>query len=190
MPRLPLMNSTAGLPPAQKSVAEAVLKVFGHIRGPFSVLLHSPRLAEQLLPLVTFVRDGNIVEPRLRFVGILTAVRESRAEYVWAAQVEQARKNGIREELIDAIREDRAPTALSPDEGEVMTYVRDLLRTKRIPAPVFQTLERKYSPQWLVELTAIVNFFAFVSGICNAFEVPPPAGGDSLTRQSTDDARG
>jgi alkylhydroperoxidase family enzyme len=89
--------------------------------------------------------------------------------------------------LIDTIREDRDPTALSPDEREIMTYVRDLLRTKRIPAPVFQALERKYSSQWLVELTGIVNFFAFVSGIRNAFEVPPPAGGDSLPRQSTND---
>src|SRR3954462_5581996 len=119
MPRLPLITSTTDLAPAQQAAAEAVLKVFGHVRGPFSVLLHSPKLAEQLLPLVTFVRHDNVVEPRLRFVGILTAVRESRADYVWAAQVEQARRNGIREEVIDIIREEREPTALATDEREI-----------------------------------------------------------------------
>ena len=180
MARLPLITSTTGLPPAQQAAAESVLKVFGHVRGPFSVLLHSPKLAQELLPLVTFVRQDNVVESRLRFVGILTAVRESRAEYVWAAQVEQARKNGIREAVIEAIREDREPTALAADEREIMIYVRELLRTKCVSEAVFEAVRSKYSVQWLVELTAIVNFFVFVSGICNAFEVPPPAGGHKL----------
>ena len=180
MARLPALASPSELAAEQQSAAEAVLKVFGHIRGPFSMLLHSPRLAQQLLPLVTFVREANIVEPRLRFAAILTAVRESRAEYVWAAQVEQARKNGMREDFIDALRSDADAAKLSPEEHDVVAYVRQLLRSKRVDQATFERLERKYSAQWLVELTAIVNFFVFVSGICNAFEVPAPAGGDKL----------
>src|SRR6185369_8218382 len=104
MPRLTAITSKPALPAEHQHVADAVVKVFGHIRGPFSMLLHSPALAERLLPLVTFVREDTIVEPKLRFVAILAAVREREANYVWAAQVEQARKNGIREELIDLIR--------------------------------------------------------------------------------------
>jgi len=184
MPRLPAVTATSDLSPEQHAAAEAVLKVFGHIRGPFSMLLHSPRLAEQLLPLVTFVRETNIVEPRLRFVGILTAVRESRADYVWAAQVEQARKNGIREEVIDLIRRGGDPGGLAAAEREIMMYTQKLLRAKRVDQSTFEMLGRKYSAQWLVELTAIVNFFAFVSGICNAFEVDPPVAGDKLRREA------
>jgi 4-carboxymuconolactone decarboxylase len=180
MARIPLITTTVDLTPAQQTVAAAVLKVFGHIRGPFSVLLHSPQLAEQLLPLVTFVRQDNVVDARLRFVGILTAVRENRADYVWAAQVEQARKNGIRDEVIEVIRDGRDPAALAADEREIMTYVRELLGTKRVTDALFNSIRSQYGVQWLVELTAIVNFFAFVSGICNAFEVPPPPGGDKL----------
>jgi 4-carboxymuconolactone decarboxylase len=184
MPRLPAVTAKSDLSPEQRPAAESVLKVFGHIRGPFSMLLHSPRLAEQLLPLVTFVRETNVVEPRLRFVGILTAVRESGADYVWAAQVEQARKNGIGEEVIDLIRAGGDPDGLAADEREIVAYTRQLLRAKRVEQATFETLGRKYNAQWLVELTAIVNFFAFVSGICNAFEVEPPAGGDKLRRET------
>ena len=184
MPRLPAVTAKSELSPEQRAAAEAVLKVFGHIRGPFSMLLHSPRLAEQLLPLVTFVRETNIVEPRLRFVGILAAVRESGAEYVWAAQVEQARRNGVREEVIDLIRAGADPARLAPEERDVMLYARQLLRTKKVEQSVFEALERKYTAQWLVELTAIINFFSFVSGICNAFEVEPPVGGDPLRREA------
>ena len=184
MPRLPAVTAKSDLTPDQRAAADAVLKVFGHIRGPFSMLLHSPRLAEQLLPLVTFVRETNVVDPKLRFVGILTAVRENGANYVWAAQVEQARKNGIREEVIDLIRAGGDPAGLAPDEREIVIYTRQLLRGKRVEDAAYETLARKYTAQWLVELTAIVNFFAFVSGICNAFEVEPPAGGDKLRQEA------
>jgi 4-carboxymuconolactone decarboxylase len=184
MPRLPAVTAKSDLCPEQRSAAEGVLKIFGHIRGPFSMLLHSPNLAEQLLPLVTFVRETNVVEPRLRFVGILAAVRECGADYVWAAQVEQARKNGIREEVIDLIRAREDPARLAGDEREIIVYVRQLLGKNRVEQAVFDTLARKYSAQWLVELTTIVNFFAFVSGICNAFEVEPPASGDKLQRDA------
>ena len=182
MPRLTAITSRSELPAGQQAVADAVVKVFGHIRGPFSMLLHSPALAERLLPMVTFVRLDTIVEPRLRFVAILTAAREGGAAYVWAAQVAQARTNGIREELIDLIRANGDPGKLPAEEREVMTYTRQLMRTQRVEQAAFDALERKYGAQWLVELTASAQFFAFVSGICNAFEVAPPADGDRLPR--------
>lgn len=180
MPRLTPITAKSELPVEHQGVADAVLNVFGRIRGPFSMLLHSPRLAERLLPMVTFVREDTIVEPRLRFAAILTAARESGADYVWAAQVEQARRNGIREELIDLIRANGNAQRLPADERETVDYVRQLMREKRVELETFEALESKYSAQWLVELTAIVSFFGFVSGICNAFEVAPPPGGDRL----------
>jgi hypothetical protein len=34
--------------------------------------------------------------------------------------------------------------------------------------------------QWLVELTAAANYFAFLSGMVNAFDVPAPPDGDRM----------
>lgn len=180
MPRIDPITSQSALAREQQSAADAVLKVFGHIRGPFSMLLHSPELAHQLLPLVTFVREGSVIEPNLRFAGILTAARERDAAYVWAAQVEQAHKIGIRRELIDLIRAKGDPAKLPEDERDVVNYVRQLMRTNRVETATFAALQKTHDAQWMVELTAIVNFFAFVAGICNAFEVAPPEGGDAI----------
>jgi hypothetical protein len=69
-----------------------VLKVFGAVRGPFSMMLHSPEMAKRMLPLVPFFRDESVVEGKLRSVGVLAAVREREAAYVWAAQVAAARR--------------------------------------------------------------------------------------------------
>lgn len=181
MPRLEAITAKSALPPEHQHVADAVLEVFGHIRGPFSVLLHSPKLAEQLLPIVTFVRHGSVVPANVRFAAILTAAREHDANYVWAAQVEQARKNGIREELIDLVRAKGDLSKLPQDEREVVTYMRQLVRDHRVDQTVFDALKAKYSAQWIVELTAVASFFGFVGAICNALEVPPPAGGDRFS---------
>ena len=180
MPRLTPITQKSALPENQQYVADKVVEVFGHIRGPFSMLLHSPQVAEKLLPLVRVCRSDNTVDPRLRFAAILAAVREGEAAYVWAAQVEQARKNGMREELIDIMRARGESSKLPPDEREVVDYVRQLVRDKRVDDAKVAALKDKYGAQWLVELTAIVAFFGFVSTICNAFDVEPPAGLDKL----------
>src|SRR2546427_1054576 len=104
MPRIAPVTVKADVPAEHHAVVDEVVKVFGGIRGPFSILLHSPKLAERLLKLVTFNREDNVVEPKLRSVAILSAVREREAAYVWAAQVGAARPPGLPEEGIDLIR--------------------------------------------------------------------------------------
>ena len=85
--RIPPVTGTSDVAPEHHRVVDAVVEVFGNVRGPMSVLLHSPVLAERVLSLVTFFRDHSVVEGRLRSLAILTAVRERQAAYVWAAQV-------------------------------------------------------------------------------------------------------
>jgi len=133
-------------------------------------------------PLVTFNRENNVVEPKLRSVAILSAVREREAAYVWAAQVGAARRAGLREEVIDLIRAKGDPAALSDEERDTVTYVRQLMRTNRVDQAVFDRLKSRHDAQWMVELTEVANYFAFLSGMVNPFEVPAPPDGDKLPR--------
>jgi len=71
MPRIAPITGKSDVPAKYHGVVDDVIKVFGGIRGPFSILLHSPNLAERLLKLVTFNREDNVVEPKLRSVAIL-----------------------------------------------------------------------------------------------------------------------
>jgi 4-carboxymuconolactone decarboxylase len=180
MPRVAPITGKSDVPADHHAVVEAVTKVFGNVRGPFSMLLHSPKLAERVLPLVTFFRDESVVEPALRSVAILTAVREREAAYVWAAQVGAARRNGLAEPVIDLIRAKGDPGTLPADERDIITYTRQLMRTNRVDQAVFDALRNRHSVQWLVELTAAANYFALLSGIVNAFEVAAPPDGDKL----------
>ena len=161
-------------------VVDEVIKVFGGVRGPFSIMLKSPKLAERVLPLVTFFREGSVVEGRLRLHAILAAVRERQAAYVWAAQVGAARRAGVPEATIDLLRAKGDPARLSEDERDIITYTRQLMRTNRVDRAVLERLKNRHGEQWLVELTAAANYFGFLSGMVNAFEVPAPPDGDKL----------
>ena len=180
MPRVTPVTGKADVPAEHHAVVDAVVKVFGGVRGPFSVLLHSPKLAERMLPLVTCFRDDSVVDAKLRSVAILTAVREREAAYVWSAQVGAARRNGVGDEVIDLIRAKGDPAKLPAEVREIVTYTRQLLRTNRVDQAVFDSLRKRHNEQWLVELTAAANYFALLSGLVNAFEVAAPPDGDKL----------
>jgi 4-carboxymuconolactone decarboxylase len=180
MPRVAPITGKSDVPSSHHAVVDGVMKVFGNVRGPFSMLLHSPKLAERLLPLVTFFRDESVVDAKLRSIAILSAVREREAAYVWAAQVGAARRNGLREEVIDLLRAKGDPGKLPAEERDIVTYVRQLMRTNRVDQAVFDALKNRHDAQWMVELTAAANYFAMLSGVVNAFEVAAPADGDKL----------
>ena len=180
MPRVAPVSGKADVPAEYHHVVDQVVEVFGNVRGPFSMLLHSPKLAERLLKLVTFNRDESVVEPKLRSLAILAAVREREAAYVWSAQVGAARRGGVREELIDLLRAKGDTAGLAPEERDIIDYTRQLMRTNRTDRAVFDRLKDRFGVQWLLELTAAANYFAFLSGIVNAFEVPAPPDGDKL----------
>ena len=132
MPRVTPIAGKADVAPEHQAVVDDVLKVFGAVRGPFSMMLHSPEMTKRVLPMVPFFRDESMVDPKLRSVAILAAVREREAAYVWAAQVGAARRNGLREEAIDVLRAKGDAGKLSAEERDIVTYVRQLMRTNRV----------------------------------------------------------
>jgi 4-carboxymuconolactone decarboxylase len=180
MPRVAPITGKADVPAEHHAVVDGVLKVFGQVRGPFSVLLHSPKLAQRMLSLGDFYREESIVEPKLRSLAILVAARERQGAYVWAAQVGAARRAGVREEAIDLIRAKADPGKFPLEEREIVTYAEQLMRTNRVDQAAFDALRKRYSVQWLVELTAAANYYGLLCGIVSAFEVSPPPDGDKL----------
>ena len=180
MPRLKPVTGKAEVPTEHHAVVDKVEKTFGAVRGPFSMLLHSPKLADRLLPLVHFFRDESVVDAKLRSVAILAAVREREAAYVWSAQVAAARRNGLAEDVIDLLRAKGDAGKLGAEERDVVSYVRQLMRTNKVDQKTFDALKGRHDEQWMIEMTAAANYFAFLSGVVNAFEVAAPADGDKL----------
>ena len=180
MPRIPLKTGKTDVPADYHHVVDGVMEVFGAVRGPFGVLLHSPALAELLLPLVPFVREKSVVADLPRMLAVLAAVREREAKYVWGAQVGYARRVNLPEDLIDLIRAKGDTAGLPEDQRDVIDYARQLMRTNRCDQALFDRLNKKHGGQWMVEMTASMNFYAFLCGMTNAFDVPVTEGLEKL----------
>ena len=181
MPRVAPITGKSDVPAEYHNVVDAVLQVFGQVRGPFSMLLHSPKLAERVLNLGNFFRSNeSIVDAKDRSLAILVAAREREGAYVWAAQVAAARRAGVREEAIDVIRAKGDPAKLPAEERAIVAYAQQLVQKNRVDQPTFDALKQKHDVQWLVELTAAATYYGFLSGVVSAFEVPAPPDGDQL----------
>jgi 4-carboxymuconolactone decarboxylase len=180
MARITPIADKSEVAPEYQNVVEGVLKVFGQIRGPHSILLHSPALAQHVLGLGNYFRPNPVVKSPEKELAIITGVREREALYVWAAQVGAARRGGLSEEAIAVVKERRDPSALPADQAAIVTYVRQLFTKNRVDQKVFDALKDRYGVQWLIEMTAIVGYYGMLSGVVNAFEVSPPPDGDVL----------
>jgi len=123
MPRVAPITGKSDVPAQHQAVVDGVIATFGQIRGPFSMLLHSPGLAQHVLGIVNFFRSDSVVDQKLRSLAILVAAREREGAYVWAAQAAAARRAGVREEAIDLIRAKGDPVTLPPEERDQTSLI-------------------------------------------------------------------
>jgi 4-carboxymuconolactone decarboxylase len=177
-PRIPPIRGKADLPPEYHAIADRVQAFFGAIGGPFGLLLHSPVLANQVLDVVEDIREQTTVAAPLRALAILATVRERRMGYVWAAQVGYARRVGVAEAVIDIIRARGDTAGLAEPEREIIDYARELAQNEQVSPQRLAALRERHGDRWVVELTASAQFYTFLCGVVNAFEVPVPEGGD------------
>jgi hypothetical protein len=103
MPRVTPVSDKAEVAPEHQHVVDGVLEVFGAIRGPHSILLHTPQLDEHTLALGNFFRYSSVVKSPEKELAIITAAREKDCLYVCAAQVAAGRRVGLREEAIATV---------------------------------------------------------------------------------------
>lgn len=158
MPRVTPITTEDQVAPEHHGIFDAVAEGRNGVRGPFSILMYSPPLCECVLHSGSFLRFQSGVKPKEGELAIIATAREKDCPYVWAAHVTLARKAGVREEAITAVRERRDVSGLQPDEQAIVTYVRAL----------GGGADRHRGPLRLV------------TGMLNAFEVAPAPEAEQL----------
>src|SRR5579884_3893141 len=185
VPRIKLITDKAELPAERHAEFDRIVEILGRVGGPFGVLLYSPGLAPKVCETGAQVRLHSSLSPVERELAILAVAREKDAAYEWAAHVTTGRRQGIREEAIDAIRSRADVSGLEPDERDIVLFVRQLLRTNRVDQELFDGLVARHSQRWLVELAATVGQYQYISAINNTFDLQPAPGADPLPIEAT-----
>ena len=163
-----------------RAIFDAVAEGRGSVRGPFSILMHSPVFCRRHLDVSSYLRFTSQVRPDSRELAIIATAREKDCPYVWAAHAPAARKAGTSDATVTAVRDRGELTRLPPAERDVIDYVRQLLRANHVVQPLFDRLQSQYGVPWLVELTGLIGHYGIVTGILNAFEVAPAPDAEPL----------
>jgi 4-carboxymuconolactone decarboxylase len=180
-PRVTPITRREQLAGAYRPVFDAIAEGRGgRIRGPFPFLLYSPELSRRHLAVGSYLRYSSQLQPVPRELAIIATAREKDCSYVWAAHAPAARKAGVSEAAVTAVRDRGDIASLPAGERDIIDYARQLWRRSRVAQPLFDRLRDEQGVRWLVELTALIGHYGIVSGILNAFEVAPAPDAEPL----------
>src|SRR6202022_332278 len=84
--------------------------------GPYSIIAHMPEMAQRLEALRTYLRKETSLSQTLQELAMITVAREMNCAFIWYAHAAAARQAGVRDDIVDHIREKQALTDLAPEE--------------------------------------------------------------------------
>ncbi len=179
MARLTSITSKDQVPAKDHAAVDAIVKSRGAIQGPFTMFLHSPELASRVAHLGAFVRFEGSLDMRVRVLAAMTVARELEAMYVWGAQTGSARKQGVPETTITAIRENHS-RGIPPEDAQIVDFTRTLMRKHRVDEATAKALRARFGDDGFIQLTGAIGYYAMLSLTVNACELEAGAGAEVL----------
>jgi 4-carboxymuconolactone decarboxylase len=174
--RLPDLHSNA-LSPQQKQVHDQIVDgPRGKISAPFMAMLHSPSLASVLEKVGVYLRYETGVPARARELAVLVVCAHLRCGYEWSSHAPLAIAAGVSAETVAAVGAGQEPNGLSPDDAVVFNFARQLVRDGKVADAQYQAALSLFGEEKLVDLTAMVGYYAMLAMGINAHQVPAAPG--------------
>jgi 4-carboxymuconolactone decarboxylase len=143
--------------------------------GPYSLLLHMPEMAQKLEALRLYIRDEASLPPKLQEVVMITVAREMNCAFIWYAHAAAARQAGVRDDIVDNIRERQPLTNLTPEEQTVIDFARELLQHRKVSQATFDAATTHFGQRGTMTLTNLVACYAVLAYNMNTYELEAPA---------------
>jgi 4-carboxymuconolactone decarboxylase len=179
MARLTPITSKDQVAAKDHAIVDAIVASRGALQGPFTMFLHCPELAGRLAHLGAFVRFEGSLDMRVRVLAAMTVARELDAVYVWGAQTAAARRQGVPETTITAIR-DKHARGLPPEDAQIVEFTYQLLRKHRVDAASVKALQARFGNNGFIELTGAIGYYSMLAMTVNACELEAGPGAEVL----------
>ncbi len=166
------------LSPRQARLHDDFLRARPHktLTGPFSVLIHTPDIAEPADRLVNYYRNDPKLGRRLIELVILLMVREATAQYAWSVHEPNALKHGLTQDTIDAIRARKRPDFKRDDERLIYDFITELSATKTVSAATFERAIAAFGLEGVIEAVTCAGLYGMIGFVLNVFDIPPRPG--------------
>ena len=142
--------------------------------GPNSITINSPEMARRRTRLTSYLRFESTFPKRIQELAILATARAFDCPYIWNAHAPAARKEGVSDALVDAIRDRQPLPPMADDERAIVNFCNEFYTNHKISASTFQTALEQFGVQHLVELTALMGHYAQTAFFLNALEMDLP----------------
>jgi 4-carboxymuconolactone decarboxylase len=179
MARLTPITSKDQVAAKDHAVVDGIVKSRGSLQGPFTMFLHSPELAGRVAHLGAYVRFEGSLDMRVRVLAAMVVAREFEAVYVWGAQTGSARKQGVPEATITAIREKHS-RGLPPEDAQIVDFTRQLLTKHRVDEATLKGLRQRFGDDGLIQLTGAIGYYSMLAMTVNACELEAGPGAEVL----------
>ena len=145
--------------------------------GPFGIQMWSPQYQLIVRQLNQFLRsEGSMLTPHVQEVSVLVACRESNADFEWTAHETLARKAGVDDKVIDAIKYNKGVEGLPEDDVALIQLGREIYHQHRVDPETFAKANKIYGPTRLVNIVGLMGFYSTAAGELEAFGMEMPAG--------------
>ena len=165
------------IPHAHQEAFEAEVHSRGGVprTGPGSIMLHSPEACRRAAHLSAYLRRESILPPHVQELAMLVTARALDCQYIWNAHAASGKSAGLRQDLVDALREHTPLPPLQPDEEAVIQYGREFFQTHRVSRGAFQAALEQLGVQGLTELTMLMGYYGMLAFCVNAFDGDLPS---------------
>lgn len=148
----------------QKPLGEQIMKVSSiGLGGPYSPLLRSPVLGQRMFDLLYYLRWNSSVPLRLNEFAILIIGRQWRSQVEWFAHAPLAIKAGLAPEIVTALKAQKGPDNMKPDEAVVYDFVTELTTTHQVSDGIFARAKHILGEQQVVDLTTVAGTYITVA---------------------------
>jgi 4-carboxymuconolactone decarboxylase len=165
-----------GLSAEQQKIWDRVFQGRTGGGGPYSMLMHSPAMAQHFAATEDYFRTSSLLPDADREIIILTAAREVDARYAWSRHEIRAHKVGIRPEVIEALRAKAPVDKFSGKERLLVEFTRTLMRNHTLPDELFARMESEFGQAKYVEAVGLLGHYITIGTVIRMFEVNPPEG--------------
>ncbi|HCP24392.1 MAG: carboxymuconolactone decarboxylase family protein [SAR202 cluster bacterium] len=170
MARLPAVTREQ-LKPEEHEYFDSIVGTRGSIRGPYGVLLHSPKLAARVADTGAFVRYEFGIPENLKEIVIITTAKEMQSQYEFSAHARLARNAGVSDETIKAIANGTAPEGLEGDEHLLVSYVKELLQTHKVSDATYKSIVDRFGQQDTLHLAVLIGHYMLVAQVLLTMDV-------------------
>jgi 4-carboxymuconolactone decarboxylase len=133
-----------------------------------------PEMARRLEALRTYIRDETSVPQKLQELVMITVAREMDCAFIWYAHAAAARQAGVRDDIVDHLREKKTLANLDPDELTVVNFTRELLQNRKVRQATFDAVITRFGRRGVMTLTNLVACYAVLAYNMNTYELEAP----------------